>query len=83
MRHAVAIATLAEKLSVALFCFTRSGKDFADAKKISKGGIYKDAVFGAKSPLRHINAEKGMKTKGFRGFDVLRISTSEALFLFM
>lgn len=47
--------------------------------------VYKDAVFDTteKSLLRHKSTEKGLKTKGFRGFDVICISTSEALFLFV
>ena len=47
------------------------------------GRVYKDAVFDTteKSLLRQISAEKGLKTKGFRGFDVICISTSEALSL--
>ena len=51
----------------------------------TQSGIYKNAVFDTKekSPFRHISTEKGLKIKGFRGFDVFHTIASEALFLLM
>ena len=51
----------------------------------SAGGVYKNAVFDTKekSPFRHISTKKGLKIKGFRGFDVFHTIASEALFLLM